>query len=366
MKKMVFKLSAQGNKRILFTVVGIAVCIMYLTGTIGMVEGLNAGTTQLSSRVKQGPLLVYKNSLNESFIPFSTTNELSGEFTPYRIVEVQVSANSTSILKTYALSSDNLTEQLGETSQNVFLGKGIIDFANNLNISLNIDDNLTLEAHEGSTNSSFNATYITLALESLLFPNDWIIASEETILTLKSPLEGGYSFLVVPQNNTADLQYLKSKGYDTVQTASFLTFFERGIFQIEEDLWGIIATSALVITILVYSIMSIEVQYKIEDIRILRYLGGSRKLVMAVFILKAFFISLLGGVLGVAMGVVAMNAITSFSPLIGFNTLVIPQASWQSVALPFFVALLFGLIGGLLPAYNASKLSIKRGDSVAA
>jgi len=363
MKKMILKLSAQGNKRIIFTVIGIAVCIMYLTGTIGLVGGLNVGTTKLSSRVKQGPFLVYENSLDDSFIPLSTVNELTGNFTPYRVTEAELIINDTSILRTYVLSSKNITEQLVGISGNFsILGADVLNIISSANITLGPYSNLTLVSPESTLNVTYNGTYS----KSTIFQNDWIIVTNITILTLKPELENGYSFLVIPQDNVFDIEYLESRGYKAVQTASFLKFFEHGINQIEGDLWGIIVTSAIVITILVYSIMSIEVQYKTEDIRILRYLGGSRKLVMMVFVLKSFFISLLGGALGVALGVVAMNAITSFSPLIGYNTLVIPQATWLSVALPFFVALLFGLIGGLLPAYKASRLDIKRGGAPAA
>jgi ABC-type antimicrobial peptide transport system permease subunit len=271
------------------------------------------------------------------------------------------------ILTTYAFSSANITKKM-ENSQEDFaiLGRDIDYLFIDMNITLEVDANLTLISSAASLNLSYNSTYIGLQQAGTSLPNDWILVSNSTITALKPELVNGYSFLILPQENKRDLEYLSSNGYETVQTASFLDFFGKGILQIEGDLWGIIAASAIVITILVYSIMSIEVQYKKDDIRILRYLGGSKRLVMGVFVLKSFFISFLGGILGVALGVVAMNAITSFSPLVGFNTLVIPQASWFSIALPFLVAILFGLIGGILPSYKASKLDIKRGEAVAA
>jgi ABC-type antimicrobial peptide transport system permease subunit len=367
MKGLLLKLSMKGNKRIVFTIIGIAVCIMYLTGTIGMVGGLDVGTTKLSDRVKQGPVIAFDESLNSSFIPQTVIEELTGDHTSYRIAEVELYANDTRVLTTYAFSSANITEKMKDAPENFsILGSDIVGLMVELNISVAQGSNLTLAASGTSFNVSYNSTYIALQQAGTKFPNDWILVSNSTIKALKPALENGYSFLILPQENERDIEYLRSSGYETMQTASFLGFFEHGIYQIENDLWGIIAASAIVITILVYSIMSIEVQYKIEDIRILRYLGGSRKLVMGVFVLKSFFISLLGGILGVALGVVAMNAITSFSPLIGFNTLVIPQASWFSVALPFFVAVLFGLVGGMLPSYKASRLEIRRGEAIAA
>ncbi len=365
MKRTIMKLSTQGNRRIIFTVIGIAVCIMYLTGTIGMVGGLDVGISNLSNRVKQGPILAYSSSLNESLIPLSTINALTGNFTAYRLAEIGITVNDTQIIRTYSFSfsSKNITEDLTVISGNYsILGTDITNIIADANITLEPNHNLTLASSVSTSNVTYNGTYS----RSTILPNDWLIVSDSTILTLKPALVNSYSFLIIPQNNTQDIKYLESQGYEMVQTASFLKFFEYGIYQIEDNLWGIIVMSAVVITILVYSIMSIEVQYKIEDIRILRYLGGSRRLVMVVFMLKAFFISFLGGILGVALGVVAMNAITSFSPLIGYNTLIIPQASWQSVALPFVVALIFGLIGGILPAYKASRLDVRRGENRAA
>jgi ABC-type antimicrobial peptide transport system permease subunit len=67
----------------------------------------------------------------------------------------------------------------------------------------------------------------------------------------------------------------------------------------------------------------------------------------------------LGGVIGVALGFMASNALVSFTPLIGFHSMILPQASVNSIFLPIAVAIISGIIGGFIPAHKASAIDVK-------
>ena len=149
-----------------------------------------------------------------------------------------------------------------------------------------------------------------------------------------------------------------------MQSVSIVEFFELGFYQVEGNLWGVVISSAFIIVILVYNIMRIETQYRTPDIKIIKYLGASPKIILYVFLSQALFISCIGAVLGLALGIIAANAIVSSSQLLGFTSVLVPRITLYVIGLPLIMALFVGLIGGFFPAYRASKTTIRTSREV--
>lgn len=140
-------------------------------------------------------------------------------------------------------------------------------------------------------------------------------------------------------------------------------FFEKGIYQVEEDLWTIILITGLVTSLLVYCIISIETEYNAPTIKTLRGVGATRAFVVKIFIMKSIFITLVGGILGVSLGYCTASAISSFSSVMGVATFVTPVASFDSIVLPICISVFSGLIGGFWPAVRATKMfSLRRNE----
>ena len=113
---------------------------------------------------------------------------------------------------------------------------------------------------------------------------------------------------------------------------------------------GIAAISLLVGGIGIMNMMLVSVSERTAEIGLRKALGAKPAVIMFQFIVEAVIISLLGGILGVALGItIAYLA----SLLIGYQFTF--QASTVFLAVGFSAAV--GLIFGILPARKASKLS---------
>jgi putative ABC transport system permease protein len=105
--------------------------------------------------------------------------------------------------------------------------------------------------------------------------------------------------------------------------------------------------SLLVGGIGIMNIMLASVMERIKEIGVRRSLGANQQDIIQQFLFEAIFISLIGGLLGIILGVVAAKSIASYANI---PTVV---STW-SIVLSFGVAASVGLIFGLLPAQKAA------------
>ncbi len=106
--------------------------------------------------------------------------------------------------------------------------------------------------------------------------------------------------------------------------------------------------SLLVGGIGIMNIMLASVLERIKEIGVRRSLGAKRSDIVWQFLFEAIFISLLGGIIGVLLGIGAAKVIASAADI---PTIV----SWASIFLSFGVAASVGLAFGLFPARKAAK-----------
>ena len=101
----------------------------------------------------------------------------------------------------------------------------------------------------------------------------------------------------------------------------------------------------------VMNTMIMAVLERRREIGVLKALGATKRKVMVQFLLEASVISVLGGVVGVAVGFGAsffMGSISNFS--------ITPVVSLQLVLGSLLFALVLGLVGGLYPSWKAARL----------
>lgn len=354
MRNILAKMVIKINKRIFATTIGIALCVMYLVGTMSMVAGLHAGTKNTADLFDKGFLIVYDGyTLSESQIESEIIEELPGKYAACIIIIANVLGVETRIL-----AIDDPHNILG--GGNITLMDEVLPGS-----SFEIEKNATrLNITTDYTFLSMNITQKYKPYTSAIFPDTWILASETTIRILNPELEDKYSFVVVPGDNEQAKSYLENKGFNVMQSVSIVEFFELGFYQVEGSLWGVVISSAIIIVILVYNVMRIETEYRVPDIKIIKYLGASPKTVMYVFLSQALFISGVGAVLGLALGIIAANAIVSLSQLLGFTSVLVPQITSYIIGLPMAMAGFAGLVGGFFPAYKASKTTIRTSREV--
>jgi putative ABC transport system permease protein len=114
-------------------------------------------------------------------------------------------------------------------------------------------------------------------------------------------------------------------------------------------LLGVAAVSLLVGGVGVMNIMLVSVAERTREIGIRMSIGARERDILVQFVVEAVVLTLIGGVLGVAVG---SAATLGLGHALAFP--VTPSPTWLAVALGVSVAI--GLVFGLLPAVRAAKL----------
>ncbi len=113
---------------------------------------------------------------------------------------------------------------------------------------------------------------------------------------------------------------------------------------------GLGSISLLVGGVGVFTIMSIAVNERIKEIGLLRALGASKQQVTRMFLLEAAVLAGLGGLAGMLLGLGIAWLIHILIPAMPV------QIAWDYVFLAELVAVLTGVIAGLLPARRAAAM----------
>ncbi len=114
---------------------------------------------------------------------------------------------------------------------------------------------------------------------------------------------------------------------------------------------GAVSVIALVVAgIGIMNIMLVSVSERIKEIGIRKAIGATRNNILFQFLLEAVFLSLIGGVIGVLLGVGVGNMITL---IIKSVDTVIPM-DWVFIGL--FTCSFIGIVFGIYPAYKAAGL----------
>jgi putative ABC transport system permease protein len=138
---------------------------------------------------------------------------------------------------------------------------------------------------------------------------------------------------------SADFQILNSASLQETVTSSTKTFTVL--------LGAVAAISLLVGGIGITNIMLVTVTERTREIGIRKAIGAPKSAILGQFIAEATVLSLVGGILGVAIGLLG-----SFFKIVGIQPVIVPS----SVALALGVSVAIGLFFGSYPANRAAKL----------
>lgn len=117
---------------------------------------------------------------------------------------------------------------------------------------------------------------------------------------------------------------------------------------------GIAAISLLVGAIGIMNSMYTSVLERTKDIGIMKAIGARNADILWIFLIESGMIGLVGGLLGTVLGTGMALAIGSFSKNAGF--LLIINIEMMVLLFGLLFALVVGIVSGVLPAYQASKL----------
>ena len=118
---------------------------------------------------------------------------------------------------------------------------------------------------------------------------------------------------------------------------------------------AISAISLLVGGVGIMNIMLIAVNQRIREIGLRKAVGAKNKDVVFQFLIESVFITLIGGIIGIIVGVLLAYAASVVINGLGYDWkfIIMPQ----SIGIAFAVSFLIGLLFGLYPASKAAKIS---------
>jgi putative ABC transport system permease protein len=148
-----------------------------------------------------------------------------------------------------------------------------------------------------------------------------------------------------PAKRDFDVQALQQQLQEFNTFLSVLTIFTAGVAGI----------SLLVGSIGVANIMLVTVTERTREIGIRKAIGARPRVILGQFLLESVFLSGMGGLIGIAIGVgLSLTAAAILPQLV--PDFPVPAVDVFSVILSFSISLLIGLISGGYPAHRASRL----------
>ena len=143
-----------------------------------------------------------------------------------------------------------------------------------------------------------------------------------------------------PELDNFNIQNMKSIMDTMEQTTGTLTLF----------LGAVAAISLVVGGIGIMNIMLVSVTERTREIGIRKALGATYNVIVTQFLIEAVVISLMGGIIGIALGIGASHLIGTLS---GLSTVI----SIPTLILSFGFSMAIGLVFGIYPARKAAKLN---------
>lgn len=102
----------------------------------------------------------------------------------------------------------------------------------------------------------------------------------------------------------------------------------------------------------VMNIMYVSVTERKREIGIRRAIGAKPRTILFQFLFEAIIVTGVGGIIGIALGYILGSAISTFIPIEGFKAVLTAKTLIGSAS----ISVLVGVIFGIIPARNASKM----------
>jgi putative ABC transport system permease protein len=118
---------------------------------------------------------------------------------------------------------------------------------------------------------------------------------------------------------------------------------------LQKILTGVSVMALLIGGVVIMSLMSISVSERRKEIGVRRSVGATRSHIIAQFLFESALVSLIGGLLGIAIGWIGMQLVTRLMHLPSILV-------WEPFAISVVLSIAVGVLFGIYPAWNASRV----------
>ncbi|AXV37768.1 MAG: ABC transporter permease [Methanobacterium sp. BRmetb2] len=184
--------------------------------------------------------------------------------------------------------------------------------------------------------------------------------SLDTLQNLTSR-EGEVSMIYVKITDNANITQVSKRIEDaypneltTTTAMAQASRINTGLSAIDTATWAISLLAIIIGGIGVINTMIMSVYERTREIGVLKAVGWKGRRILGMILGEAIVLTLIAGVVGTVMGIIAVEVLLSISPTTSF---IEPVFSMDIFIRAFGIAFLVGVIGGLYPAYRASKLA---------
>lgn len=144
------------------------------------------------------------------------------------------------------------------------------------------------------------------------------------------------------------IKHLDSKDFSITDQSEILKTIQTILGTLTVGLAGIAAISLIVGGIGIMNIMLVAVSERTREIGLRKALGATPNNIMVQFLIESAVLSTLGGMVGIALGVLGALIIHNFFPA---------TPSMSSILVAFSVSFMTGVVFGVFPARKAAQLS---------
>jgi putative ABC transport system permease protein len=171
--------------------------------------------------------------------------------------------------------------------------------------------------------------------------------------------EGQISMIYVYAENNASVDAITNKINDsygeeltTVTSASDLKQMAEMLDMLDVFKWGISLLAIVIGGIGIINTMIMSVYERTREIGVLRAVGWRKSRILTMILGESLVLTISSAFIGTVL-IVSILEILSW---LGYLSVFSPIFTWEVIAQGFAVAIVVGLIGGIYPAYRASKL----------
>jgi putative ABC transport system permease protein len=168
--------------------------------------------------------------------------------------------------------------------------------------------------------------------------------------------------IVVKVDNNANVTQVSKRIEDaypnelsTTTAADLAGKIDDAMGYIDTATWAISLLAIIIGGVGVINTMIMSVYERTREIGVLKAVGWRSRRILGMILGEAIVLTLVAGVVGTLVGVIGVNLLLTYSS--SFGSAINPVYSIDLFARAFGIAFLVGIIGGIYPAYRASKLA---------